>query len=75
MPKLVPISPQKLIKIVEQLGYRFVRQKGSHATYANEQGKIVVIPIHSGNKIDRGLLLKIIKKDLQMTREEFEKHL
>ncbi|MBI4044754.1 MAG: type II toxin-antitoxin system HicA family toxin [Candidatus Diapherotrites archaeon] len=75
MPKLKPLSPNELIKIVEKLGFRFARQKGSHATYANPEGKIVVIPIHSGRKIDRGLLLRIIKKELKMTREEFEKFL
>ena len=73
MPKLTPISPKDLIKIIEKCGYRFLRQKGSHATFANGNGNIVVIPIHSGKKIDRGLLLKIIKKELKMTREEFEK--
>ena len=75
MPKLKPVSPNELIKIVEKLGFRFVRQKGSHATYANSEGRIVVIPIHSGRKIDRGLLLRIIKKELKISREEFEKRL
>lgn len=73
MPKLKPLSSNELIKIVEKLGYSFLRQKGSHATYANKKGEIIVIPIHSGRKIDRGLLLKIIKKELKLTREEFEK--
>jgi hypothetical protein len=49
-----------------------LRQKGSHATFAKE-GKIVIMPVHSRRKIDRGLLLKIIKKELKITREEFEK--
>lgn len=73
MPKLKPLSPKELSKILENAGYNFIRQKGSHATYANHEGRIVVVPMHSGKKIDRGLLLKIIKKELKMTREEFEK--
>ena len=73
MPKLKPLSPKQLIKIIEKLGFKFLRQKGSHATFINKENKIVVIPIHSGNRIDRGLLLKIIKKELNLTREEFEK--
>lgn len=28
--------------------------------------------INSGEKVDRGLLNKILKKDLQISREEFE---
>jgi predicted RNA binding protein YcfA (HicA-like mRNA interferase family) len=73
MPKLKPISSRQLIKIVKKLGFEFARQKGSHATFVNKDGRIVVIPIRSGKKIDRGLLLKIIKKELQITRNEFEK--
>ena len=73
MPKLKQLSPNELIKIIEKLGYRIARQRGSHATFANDSGQIVVIPIHSGRKIDRGLLLKIIKKELEISREEFEK--
>ena len=72
MPKLKPISSKQLIKIIEKLGFKFLRQKGSHATFTDNKGKIVVIPIHSGRKIDRGLLLKIIKKELKITRKEFE---
>lgn len=72
MPKLKPLSPKQLIKIIEKLGYKFLRQKGSHATFAKQE-KIVIIPVHSGKKIDRGLLLKIIKKELKMSRKEFEK--
>ncbi|MBU0662721.1 MAG: type II toxin-antitoxin system HicA family toxin [Candidatus Diapherotrites archaeon] len=73
MPKLKPISPEKLAKIAVRLGFRFLRKKGSHSTFANSEGMIVVIPMHSGRKIDGGLLLKIIKKDFRITREDFEK--
>ncbi|MFH1390855.1 MAG: type II toxin-antitoxin system HicA family toxin [Candidatus Diapherotrites archaeon] len=75
MPKLKALSPKQLVKIIENLGYKFLRQKGSHATYVSPEKRIVVIPIHSGKKIDRGLLLKIIKKELKITREEFEKYI
>jgi predicted RNA binding protein YcfA (HicA-like mRNA interferase family) len=34
--------------------------------------KDFLIPNHPGEKIGTGLLLKIIKKDLQITREQFE---
>ncbi len=73
MPKLKPLSPGELAKIIEKAGFKLLRQKGSHAIFKNAEGKLVVIPVHGRNKIDRGLLLKIIKKELKMTREEFEK--
>jgi predicted RNA binding protein YcfA (HicA-like mRNA interferase family) len=73
MPKLKAVSARELIKILEKIGYKKIRQKGSHISFANEFGKIVVIPFHSNKKIDKGLLLKIIKKELGLTRKEFEK--
>lgn len=72
MPKLKPLPAKKLIKIIEKLGFKFLRQRGSHATFFSQDGRMVVIPVHSGKKIDRGLLLKIIKKELGITREAFE---
>jgi predicted RNA binding protein YcfA (HicA-like mRNA interferase family) len=72
LPRLKPVSPKELIKVVEKLGYAFSRQKGSHATFINSSNEIIVIPIHSGKEIDGGLLIKIIKKELKITRKQFE---
>ena len=36
-------------------------------------GRTTVVPNHTGEKLDRGLLNKIIRKDIQISREEFEK--
>ena len=40
-----------------------------------KKGRTTVIPNHPGEKFDRGLLNKIIKKDIKISREEFEKFL
>ena len=39
--------------------------------FVHPDGRTTLVPYHSGEKIDRGLLNKIIKKDLRMEREEF----
>ena len=72
MPKLKPLTPKELIRLIEKRGFRFQRQKGSHAVFIGPGNRILVIPIHTGKKIDRGLLLRIIKKELGMTRAQFE---
>ena len=41
--------------------------------YKHNDGRTIVIPNHSGEKIGTGLLLKIIKKDLNISKEEFLK--
>ena len=49
------------------------RQEGSHMFFEHSDGRTTIIPNHPGRDIGRGLLNKIIKHDLQVSREEFEK--
>ncbi len=70
--KLKPVSPEKLIKVLEKLGYNSVRQKGSHLIMENsETKKITVIPMHNRD-VGKGLLRQIIK-EIGIEREEFLK--
>ena len=69
--KLPQLTARELSKIVERMGFAFLRQSGSHMFYRHPDGRTTTIPNHPGEKLDRGLLNKIIKKDLQLTREEF----
>jgi len=39
--------------------------------FMHPDGRSTLVPNHPGEKIDRGLLNKIVKKDLRMEREEF----
>lgn len=43
--------------------------------YEHEDGRKTTIPYHAREEIGPGLLNKIIKKDLQMTRDEFMKYI
>lgn len=71
--KLPLISANKLAKIITKIGFEFKRQHGSHMFFEHTDGRTTVIPNHPGEKIDRGLLNKIVKHDLQISREEFLK--
>lgn len=73
MPRLKLLSPAELIKVLEKLGFQRTRQKGSHARFIHPDGRKTTVPVHSGRDIGPGLLNKIIKQDLLMTRDEFEK--
>jgi predicted RNA binding protein YcfA (HicA-like mRNA interferase family) len=70
LKKLNPIAPEKLIKILIRQGFREIRQKRSHKIFRNAEGKTTVVPVHKGEKISVGLLLKILK-DIGLTREDF----
>ncbi len=71
MTKLPLLKASELAKILKKLGFEFKRQEGSHMFFEHSDGRTTVVPNHPGEEIDRGLLTKIIKHDLQMSREEF----
>lgn len=72
MPKLSPISARKLIRILENLGFEEIRQKGSHIRMEHPDGRKTSIPVHTGEKVGVGLLRKILR-DSRISRSEFEK--
>ena len=37
------------MRIVQKLGFQFVRQTGSHAHYRHEDGRWATIPMHVGD--------------------------
>ena len=69
---LRPIPAKKIIKLLNKIGFEVVRQRGSHVILKHLDGRVTVIPVHSGEDIGRGLLSKIIK-DTRITREQFLK--
>ncbi|MFA6329469.1 MAG: type II toxin-antitoxin system HicA family toxin [Candidatus Micrarchaeia archaeon] len=73
MSKLPLLKAKQLARILEKLGFQFLRQQGSHMFFQHPDGRTTVVPNHPGEQIDRGLLNKIIRKDIQITREEFTK--
>ena len=73
MSKLPLLKAKQLARILEKLGFQFLRQQGSHMFFQHPDGRTTVVPNHPGEQIDRGLLNKIIRKDVQITREEFTK--
>ena len=73
MPRLPQVKAKDLVKVVTMLGFKFRDQSGSHAVYVHSDGRRTTIPIHPTQTIGVGLLTKIVKKDLEITRNEFIK--
>ena len=71
MPKLPLLTANEFVKILKKLGFELQRQEGSHMFFQHSDGRTTVVPNHPGEDLDRGLLNKIIKHDLKMSREEF----
>ena len=68
--KLPLISGEDMCKIVSKLGFEMVRQKGSHTVWKHEDGRTTTIPLHSGKKLPRGLIKKILK-DVELPVEDY----
>lgn len=71
MPKLIPIKPKKLIKILKELGFSERDAEGSHVFFKHEDGRTTVVPIHN-RELSKGLLRKILN-DIQLSVEEYDK--
>ena len=62
------------MRVLHSLGFREVRQVGSHIFFAHEDGRTTLVPRHGGEDIGRGLLRRIMG-EIKMTPEEFSEHL
>jgi len=67
------LSFRDLIKRVAKLGFKKVRQKGSHIRFAHADGRKTTIPDHGSKDVPHGLLMKIVRYDLEMELKDFFK--
>lgn len=59
MPKLPPLKPKEVGRVLEKIGFVCLRQKGSHRIYVRGQVGITV-PDH-GHELKKGTLANIIR--------------
>ena len=71
MPKLPALTGNELIHVLEALGFRVTRQKGSHVRLFSADGRAITVPIHENKTLPKGLLRKIIREDMEMSMEDF----
>ena len=69
--KLPRVTANEMIKIVEKMGFHFLRQSGSHKIYKNNEGKRVTIAYHSG-KILHPKTIKSIIVDVGISVDKFK---
>jgi predicted RNA binding protein YcfA (HicA-like mRNA interferase family) len=59
MPPLPVISGRQCVRALERLGYRVVRQRGSHLRLHHDERPPITIPDHP--TLDRGTLRSILR--------------
>lgn len=72
MSRLTLIPPKDLEKKLMKLGFKSIRQKGSHVFYRHPDGRSTTIPFHGNYEIGPVLLGKILK-EIKISRDEFNR--
>lgn len=73
MGTLPVLKSKDIIAILVSLGFKEIRQRGSHKQFRHQDGRGTTVPVHSGRDISP-ILLKQILKDIGITTEEFLKN-
>jgi len=69
MTKPPVLKPREVVAILQALGFKEIRQRGSHRQYRHADGRRTTVPFHAGRDISP-LLLRQIGKDVGLTVEE-----
>ncbi|MCH8192122.1 MAG: type II toxin-antitoxin system HicA family toxin [Chloroflexi bacterium] len=72
MTRLRLVSYRELTGVAEAVGFQWIRRVGSHNTFRNVEGRIVVIPDHGSQVIVRPLLRKILR-DMGLGLDEYHR--
>ncbi len=70
MSKLPLVDAKTFERILFALGFRKIRQKGSHVFYRHSDGRYTTLPHHKGRDIGRSLTRDILRQ-IRITPEEF----
>ncbi len=62
MPSLKAFTPDQIIKLLKKNGFVFIRQKGSHKIFVNEEQNLqIVVPYHKKD-LPKGTCYSILKQ-------------
>ena len=50
-----------MIRYLEELGFRQVRQRGSHRFFVHPDGRTACVPDHRGEDLGRGIIRAILR--------------
>jgi predicted RNA binding protein YcfA (HicA-like mRNA interferase family) len=70
MGKAPVLKPREIVAILGKLGFREIRQRGSHLQFRHPDNRCTTVPFHSGRDISP-ILLRQIAKDIGLTVEKF----
>jgi predicted RNA binding protein YcfA (HicA-like mRNA interferase family) len=71
MPRLPRLNGRELIQILRSHGFEVARTRGSHHSMRHSDGRYTVVPVHAGETIGVGLLMKILK-DTELSKDDLK---
>lgn len=72
MSRLPRLKGKEIVRILEKIGFRIVRTRGSHYFLRHADGRVTTVPVHAGEVIGPGLLRSILR-DVELSVEDFVK--
>jgi predicted RNA binding protein YcfA (HicA-like mRNA interferase family) len=69
MTRLPTLKSSVMIAFLLQLGFKLIRQKGSHKFFRHTDGRTATVPDHKGEDLGRGITRKILK-DIEATEDD-----
>ncbi|WP_419161015.1 type II toxin-antitoxin system HicA family toxin [Candidatus Palauibacter sp.] len=70
MPPVPVLKPRQVIAILTTLGFKEVRQRGSHKRFRHPDGRATTVPVHGGRDVSP-ILLRRIARDVGIPVDEF----
>ena len=59
--RIGPLPYRKVERALFRLGFRVLRQVGSHVVFQHADGRVAVVPHHARSEIGPGLVRRIVK--------------
>ena len=61
-PKTPVLKPDEIIRLLERHGFVKVSQEGSHVKMRNQENTTIIIPVHQGKDLKKGLARAILRQ-------------
>ncbi len=74
MSHLPVVDFKTMDKLLNNLGFKAIRQKGSHVFYRHPDGRTTTLPNHPGRDLSRPLIREILR-EIGLDPQEFEDRL
>ena len=71
MSQYPSVTGKELINVLKKINFVVIRVRGSHHFLRHTDGRTTVVPVHSGDTLGSGILLKILK-DCALSRNDLQ---